>query len=115
MLLKDRLKFFESEMSARLKHKGSEKLKNTEMQLEFPQEFSRPGEKILYSLWREGGQNFMNLLLLTGLKANEAKSALRELRELGLIDEENSVFKDSINCFYQLYQPYQPLQSFTTR
>lgn len=115
MLLKDRLKFFESEMSARLRRKRSEHLKEVEMQLEFPQEFSRPGEKILYSLWREGGQNFMNLLLLTGLKASEAKKALKELRELGLINEENPVNKGSINCFYQLYQPHQPFQSSTGR
>jgi|GEM_PF-6100889 len=90
-------------MNARLRVKPSRYPNDIDIQLTFPQEFSRPGEKILYSLWREGGQSFMNILLLTGLKATEAKAALRELRELGLISEEIPLFKESINCFYQLY------------
>ena len=103
MLWKHRWKFFENLLMARKWRNYSYKHQKSRMQLEFPQAFAEPSDKILYSLWLEGGQSFMHLLLLTGLRAVEAKSALRELRDLGLIDEEIPVLEDSINCFYQLH------------
>lgn len=57
--------------------------------LSFPGEVETPEEKIRYTLWKEGQQSFINLLLLTGLPTSQLRSAMDHLIQTNTIREQN--------------------------
>lgn len=72
------------------------------IQLHFPQEVSSAEEKVKYTLWKEGTQSFSNLLLLTGIRPEELRTALGSLKDDKEISQTSAYSASGKSYLYKL-------------
>ncbi len=68
--------------------------KEHKLEIDFPEKNMSPQEKIFYALSGDGAQSYAGLFLRTGLRANEFKSAIKELVRTGIVEQHGYFFSE---------------------